>query len=217
MASFLHQGDCTLIPVNLEDPNEITELLRQRKICGWNYERSSIEQWNSEINDGTRSMFWITALIREDVVKAGHIALASTCSPPDPELADPDKSVMTISTFFILPEHRGLGLGRDTMDVVESLATREPYGAPHCRAIVVDTLDRRYWELDEEGWRGWWAKWGQPTPEKGRSNEDWYRRRGYIKFKERPKYTNDLKGNAQGGAEEGGRLLIASYLRKELQ
>ncbi|KAK3070902.1 hypothetical protein LTS18_014986 [Coniosporium uncinatum] len=105
------------------------------------------------------------------------------------------------------------------MDVLEALATQEPYGSRDCRAIAVDTLDRRYWELDGEEWRGWWVKWGQPTPERGRSNEDWYARRGYVKFKERPKYTNDFKGSAKGGAEEeqGGGLLIASFLRKELR
>jgi len=205
MTSPLHQGNCTLLPINLASIHETTELLRQRKICGWHYDHSCIDQWHLETQNKTRSMFWITTASHEDAVmiKAGHIALAS-----DPDLAATDKSSMTISTFFILPEHRSRGLGNDAMDAVEALATREPYGSVDCRAIVVDTLDRRYWELDGEECRWWWGRWGKVAPERGRSGEDWYRRRGDVKVKGGLKYEDGL---------EGGGLLMASYLRKQLR
>lgn len=139
---------------------------------------------------------------------AGHISLDSTAEPPDAELAREDRSIMSVSTFFILPEHRTGGLGRAAMDLVEILATQEPYGSLQCHTLALTTLSRRYTHEDSPEGRGVWKQFGiEPPPF---SNVDWYQKLGYVGWKEEPRYhTQTLHGTYID--------LIALFMRKRLR
>ncbi len=195
-------------PMNLYDQAEFEELLQQRIICGWNDKPAYIIRWREMMDSKQKSLFWIN--LPDTKTRVGHISLDSSTDPPDLELANPDKSVLTIATFFILPEHRSAGLGRLAMDVMEDWATKEPYGSPNCKAIAVNTLDRRYTESDSEEWRIWAKLRPIQLPPKGRSTEDWYARRGYVKWKEEPRYPEKTLDGQDI-------LLNAVFLRKYLR
>lgn len=205
--------------MDLHNPDEFDELLRQRIACGWSKDRSDVEAWRDAADEGTMSPFWITTATTTTTTSAddgsnagpavGHIALVSAARPPDLELANPDKSVLMISTLFVMPAHRGGGLARAAVRVVEGLARTEPYGSPACRAVTLHTLSRRYSEDDGEDWRGIFERMGQEPPPKGPSVEDWYARMGYVKWKEEPRYHDKLLDGTEV-------MLIASFLRKDL-
>jgi GNAT superfamily N-acetyltransferase len=206
---------CELIPINLHNESEFEELRQQRVICGWNFDQKQIEGWRDAMSQSFKSMFWITipsiensASSSKEIQRAGHISLDSVSEPPDLELANPDKSVLTIATFFIYPDHRGGGLGRTAMTLLESYATKEPYGSTNCKIIAINTLDKRYWEDDE--WRTMWKGHGRDAPVRGTSNEAWYERMGYVKWKSEPRYQQRTEAGEPA-------LLIASFLRKKLQ
>ncbi|KAK1770203.1 hypothetical protein QBC33DRAFT_530407 [Phialemonium atrogriseum] len=203
---------CLLVPMDLHNPAEFDEFLRQRISCGWDKEVEIIEGCRKRMDDKTKFLFWIVpAELAESPGTsrfAGHISLQTTAHPPDLELANPDKTVLMISTFFILPEYRRGGLGRAAVQALEERARVEPYGSPACRALALTALSRRYTEDDE--WRGFYAERGMEAPDKGSSIEDWYTRMGYVKWKEEPRYRDKL----QDGTEI---VLLASFLRKELR
>jgi GNAT superfamily N-acetyltransferase len=112
---------------------------------------------------------------------AGHISLDSISEYDDPkhELARPDKSLLTISTFFVLPEFQGRGLGSQAMSQVERLARLEPYGHPRCSAIAIMSLSYRY--VEDAVLRARYIEWTGETPS---SYERWYARMGYVKWAE---------------------------------
>jgi GNAT superfamily N-acetyltransferase len=104
---------------------------------------------------------------------------------------------MVLATLFILPEHRGKGLAGAAVRAMEGMAKIEPYGWKECKAMTLNTLARKY--VEDEEWRrvGKWPyeNMGAPLPERGMSNEDWYVRMGYVKWKEVPLYrTKDRDG-----------------------
>ncbi|KAH7120268.1 hypothetical protein B0J13DRAFT_457336 [Dactylonectria estremocensis] len=187
---------CRLEPMDLHDPDEFSELLRQRTLCGWNKDPSKIEQWRDEMANKTKSLFWIVPTHLTGVPPpqryVGHIALCSISE--DLELANPDKSVFTFDTLFILPEHRGGGLGRAAIQALEACAREEPYGSPNCKAMTVKTISRKYREDDEcrDIYMRLNSRRGMGPPEKGTSQEDWYARMGYVKWKEEPGYWTTL-------------------------
>ncbi|ROV98156.1 hypothetical protein VPNG_08593 [Cytospora leucostoma] len=174
---------CILEPIDLLEQAQADELLRQRKICGWSDTPEYIAKWKSAIDRKAKSLFWIRRAPQPDL-RIGHISLDSEAHPPDLELANPiDKSVLTINTLFILPEHRGGGIGRAAIEALEKVATVEPYGSRNCRTVALTTLSRRYGEDDE--WRAIYEKLvGVEAPKRGKANEDWYTRMGYVKWKD---------------------------------
>jgi len=207
---------CELVPINLHDEDEFEELRQQRIICGWNFDAQIIEGWRKAMSRKTKSMFWITLPSAEGstnsitkVQRVGHISLDSVSEPPDLDLANPDKSVLTIATFFIYPARRGGGLGRTAMTVLEGFATKELYGSPNCKMIAINTLDKRY--TDDDEWRTMWKRLGRKdAPAKGSSSESWYERMGYVKWKDEPRYQQQMP--------DGEKVkLIASFLRKKVQ
>ena len=111
----------------------------------------------------------------------GHISLDSISEYEDPkqELARPDKSLLTISTFFVLPEFQGQGLGGQAMRQAENLAREEPYGHPRCSAIAIMSLSCQY--AEDPILRARFIEWTGKTPS---SYERWYARMGYVKWKE---------------------------------
>lgn len=201
------RAECTLNPIDLYSPAEFDALTRQRIACGWNHQPAVLLEWRSQIDSGLKSLFWIATT---DDPRAGHISLDSVADDGDPELARADRRVMTVATFFIKQQHRKRGVGGAAMDAVEDMATKEPYGSKECREIALTTLSRKYTEDDSDEWGGMWERWGSKRPPKGTSNEDWYTRRGYVKWKEAPKYEHTMVNGEET-------KLVAVYLRKELR
>jgi GNAT superfamily N-acetyltransferase len=175
---------CQLRPIELNDQEQYRHLQAQRKECGWYYEDVYLRRWREAAVVGTKCLFWIITSppdAGQPTMIAGHISLDAFSESEDPqhELARPDKSLLTISTFFVLPEFRGGGIGRQAMSQVEQLAKVEPYGHPSCSAIAIMSLSCRY--VEDPVLRGRYIEWTGETPS---SYERWYSRMGYVKWKE---------------------------------
>ena len=175
--------------IDLHQLQEVDALILQRKICGWDYSEKVIAKWRTSADKNLKTIFWIV-LPDKYGTKAGHISLASKAEPHDPDLAQEDRSVMTISTFFILPEHRSRGIGRKVMDLIEEMATSDPYGSPKCKAIAIDTLSKSYYDPSHPMWPDM-----REALEKQPSNQLWYERRGYVPFKVTPRYQQSIYGD----------------------
>ncbi|ROV93910.1 hypothetical protein VSDG_06288 [Cytospora chrysosperma] len=198
------QPKCTLEPMNLHEQAQADELLRQRQLCGWDNTPQFIAKFRDAMDARVKSLFWIRPTSRPEL-RVGHISLDSEAHPPNLELANPnDKSVLTIATFYILPEHRGGGIGRAAVESLEKWATAEPYGSSNCKTVALTTISRKYAEDDEM--RAEYRRMAgvEPVP-KGASNEDWYLRMGYTKWMETPLYPGP-----------DGYKFLAAYLRKRI-
>ncbi|KAK0610858.1 hypothetical protein B0T14DRAFT_500066 [Immersiella caudata] len=182
----------TLEPIHLHNKADFTELQRQRILCGWNHSSSALEAWRAANDAHTQAMFWIVPASSSTLPApqryAGHIAMSRITYDNDNGIDGvlPDLKAMNLSTLFILPQHRGKGLASTAVRAIEDTAKIEPYGWPECRAMTLNTLARRYVEEDE--WRAVaeipHRLLGTELPQKGTSNEDWYGRMGYVKWKE---------------------------------
>jgi GNAT superfamily N-acetyltransferase len=210
---------CTLKPLDLNDPTQYEELRLQRVQCGWFYQPEKLDVWRREMEAKTKALFWI--MLPADLLNgssndeqhqprcAGHISLDSDKDPPDHELANPDKSVLEISTMYILPRYRRFGLATSATLQLERWAKTEPFGSPHCKAVTVNTLSKRYLQDDSEEWRGVLERLGMRDDDMSWSREEWYERLGFVKFKEQAVYEERLVD---------GRVvkLWASFMRKEI-
>lgn len=175
---------CQLQSIDLDDQNQLQRLQSQRKACGWYYEDDHLSRWREAAVAGIKCLFWIMAspsTTDQSAAIAGHISLDSISEYEDPkqELARPDKSLLTISTFFVLPEFQGQGLGGQAMRQAENLAREEPYGHPRCSAIAIMSLSCQY--AEDPILRARFIEWTGKTPS---SYERWYARMGYVKWKE---------------------------------
>ncbi len=189
-------NDIALEPMDLHDAVQFTELQRQRILCGWDHSTSVLESWRAANDAKAQAMFWVVppSLTQSPSPQryAGHIAMSKKTYDNHDGVDDvlPDMTVMNLATLFILPEHRGRGLAKSAVRALEGLARVEPYGWPGCKAMTLNTLARRYVEEDE--WRAIAAephrRMGTELPAKGTSNEDWYARMGYVKWKEMELY-----------------------------
>ncbi|KAJ5579785.1 uncharacterized protein N7459_005770 [Penicillium hispanicum] len=180
---------CRLEPVDLQDPEQFTEIREQRLICGWDHEAHTLQQWQEKQAEGLKNLFWIMIPVNGDAdqsTRAGHIALDAYTHPPVPDLARADRSILTIHSFFILPVYRAGGLGRHVMGLLEEMATQEPYGSPNCRFITLCGLSKRHVYDERPEWRGVWARLGQSPP--SFSIQEWYEKLGYESWKEAPVY-----------------------------
>ncbi|RHZ51512.1 hypothetical protein CDV55_101334 [Aspergillus turcosus] len=206
---------CTLVPINLHNPDEYAELQAQRLQCGWDAEDTKLLAWREKQDQNLKSFFWITIPApstpgehadkqAEDKpsIRAGHISLDAYADPPDPELACADKSILTIQTFFTLPEYRGNGLGNKAMDLVEEMASQEP-----CRFVTVNAMSRRYFYEDFPEKEALWETWAENPPVM--CNVDWYSRRGYEYWKSEPRYREKLKNGEEV-------MIVADFLRKAI-
>ncbi|EEA27371.1 conserved hypothetical protein [Talaromyces marneffei ATCC 18224] len=217
----------SLVPINLNDSAQHAEFKQQRVVCGWDYSDEALQMFIENQEKRLKSLFWI--MIQQKVqangkqenagnavspsptlftIRAGHISLDSYTEPADPEIALEDRSIMTVQTFFILPEYRTGGVGRAAMDLVEVLVMQEPYGSPHCHTLALTTVSKKHIEIDTPGWRGIWKKCGLDVPPF--SNEIWYEKLGYVYWKEEPRYS-------AVGLDGSPLHIIASFMRKKLR
>lgn len=173
---------CDLRLIDLNNEEEYRLLQAQRKQCGWHYEDAYLNNWRDQAVTGIKCLFWITTpspVANASPVFAGHISLESASDDPQHELARADKSLLTISTFFVLPEFRAKGIGRQAMVQLESLARSEPFGSPRCAAITIMALSCRY--VEDSAMKALYVEW---TGEEPMSYERWYAKMGYKKWKE---------------------------------
>lgn len=208
---------CTLEPMDLADPYQFGELRRQRAACGWSFEVETLESWRAAMAAKTRALFWITIPINSEEPskdsspsnRVGHISLVSEQEPPNYEMAKPDKSIMELSTLYILPEYRRMGLATAAVVQVERWAKCEPYGSPNCKALTAYTISKRYTEEDGEQWRGLFLKRGIPPPDRGWSTEAWYQGMGYVTWKEEYVWNEQLL--------DGTKVkIMAAFMRKDM-
>ncbi|THC98676.1 hypothetical protein EYZ11_001879 [Aspergillus tanneri] len=205
-----------LVPINLHNPSEYKELQQQRVICGWSFSDNTLNSYREKQDQKLKSFFWITIATPEpssttadpSIIRAGHISLDSYADPPDPELAAADRSVLTIQNLFVLHEYRKGGVAHVAMDMVEDMASREPYGSTDCRFVTVNTMSKKYVYQEGPEWRGLWDQIGETRPTF--SVQDWYERRGYVLWKEEERY--DCV--ALDGREV---KIVAAFLRKQVR
>lgn len=214
------------MPIDLKDASEFQELQRHRVTCGWDHEEEKISFWREKQKERLKSLFWITMpdtfaegstsklstrsgsyCDTSACIRAGHISLDAYCDPPDTELASADKSNLTIQTFFILPQYQSIGLGRQAMDLLELMATKEPFGSRGCKYVTLNTLSKKYLYNNDPQWR--WLRDFQKIDPRTFSNQEWYERRGYIEWKEEPRYIERLPDGSPV-------RLVAAFLRKEM-
>ncbi|KAH8424956.1 uncharacterized protein LDX57_002702 [Aspergillus melleus] len=198
-------SQCRLEPINLNDPDHFNEVRRHRLVCGWDHEPSTLEKWKLKQNEGLKNFFWITMpnsscnLHRNSdsdsdssqntpTIRIGHISLDAYSDPPDPELSRADKSILAIQTFFVLPEYRSLRVGARALALAEELARREP----NCRVIALTALSKRYMYDEGLDGKGLWERIDEEMPPG--SIQEWYEKKGYVGWKEEPRYETELKG-----------------------
>lgn len=202
-------AEIKLTPTDLHNASEFTEFQEQRVKCGWDFTAEHIAAQRQKVDEKLKSLFWIS--LGADTLRVGHVSLDAYASPPDPELARRDKSIMTIQSFFILEEHRARGLGGRVMDLMEDMATREPYGSPKCEIIAINTMSEACRERNLERWIGLWKSRGMERPEWSFwSKEKWYAKRGYVGWKEEVRYFDQF-------SEATAPTLEAVFMRKVLK
>jgi GNAT superfamily N-acetyltransferase len=205
-------------PIDLHDEDHFSELQRQRVLCGWNHSTSALEAWREANDAHTQAMFWIVpasfSALPVPQRYAGHVAMYKATYDNQDGIDDalPELTAMNLSTLFILPEFRGKGLASAAVRAMEATAKIEPYGWPECKLMTLNTLARKYIEEDE--WRAVaeisFLLDGMELPPKGTSNEDWYVRMGYVKWKE-------VSGMYPGKSQDGSEFrFAASFLWKKL-
>ena len=115
ISSLLTTKSLSLVPINLNDPDEHAEFKRQRVVCGWDYSDEALEKFIRKQEKKLKSLFWIMVQqkVRTDdsfsvaqdanghtadddnlspsstlfTIRAGHISLDSYTEPADPEVA----------------------------------------------------------------------------------------------------------------------------------
>ncbi|KPM39858.1 hypothetical protein AK830_g6699 [Neonectria ditissima] len=175
-----------LIPWDPNSSKHVDMLLQQREDCGWDSEK--IPLWQEMQISGLKCIFWIekaplqdtSASIRgisrrptqEQFYPVGHISLDSINPGTDVFNLDlPSKGVYWIKTFYVSKALRSKGIGRASMDVVESMAVDKPLCA---RTLALDTVHK------DTGIALAIAATGEPPK---MTNQGWYERRGYKLIK----------------------------------
>lgn len=169
-----------LEPMNLHNAIEFEELLRQRVICRWDCSRSDVETWRESADAHSISLFWIvpaaTFHLPTPQRLVGHIGVRKLPEAPYTEPEQADEPVQHLFHLFILPEHRLGGLGRKSVEALESWAQVPPYGSLEYKSMTLNAISRRYIEDDAEEWRPFYVRlcesMGIDHPVKGRGNED---------------------------------------------
>ncbi|KAK4698748.1 hypothetical protein P7C70_g7523, partial [Phenoliferia sp. Uapishka_3] len=206
-------------------PRDVAELERQRVLCGWGLEHVPV--WRDEVRRGDKGLFWIfpkpgfedkypvpddEPLNLEDgqgpahpdpsFRPLGHISLDWTDYMNDNSLANRDEGLLTLATFFILVSQHGRGLGNAAMDEAEALAASPVFAA---KFLTLNTMLGKNTASQE-----WNERVGIKYNPGARVNQNWYRKRGYVEYKEEPRYhfTNPGTGVSQ--------VLEAVFMKRDL-
>ncbi|KAL2810150.1 hypothetical protein BJX63DRAFT_328827 [Aspergillus granulosus] len=185
---------CTLIPINLNNPSEYEELRNQRLACGWDHTPEKLALWQEKQAAGLKSFFWIATKVGSEssaspsestpTIRAGHISLDAYTEPPDPSVANSSKTNLTISSFFIMPQHRAAGLGSASMKLIESLAISAPYGSPNCESITLACISKKHYYDPVLA-----PHVRKVTPI---CNQEWYEKMGYVVWKVEPRHEDSI-------------------------
>ncbi|GAA5981436.1 hypothetical protein JCM10908_004108 [Rhodotorula pacifica] len=176
-----------------DDATEVAELRRQRVLCGWGLEK--VDLWLKQVQRGVKNLYWIYVDPQPPIAEFEPLNLEPTKygpPPPDPtfapighvsldwedyegeiELADKERGILTLATFFILGSLQGSGLGNLVMREMEKMAASPELDAS---VLTLNTLDGNVGRDP-----AFWARLG--VPYKTRINEDWYARLGYTPFR----------------------------------
>jgi GNAT superfamily N-acetyltransferase len=209
MGIQLPSSKCYLVPIDLHNESQFNEIRRQRIICGWDSVLQTLQDWKGKEN--IKRLFWITIpqpSAGNETIRAGHISLDASSGLLEPDIAPENRTELSISSFFILPEYRSLGLGKRAVKLVENVATTERFGNPRCRFITLTALSKRYVYDEAPEWRGVWAKLGLSPP--SFSIQKWYEGLGYVAWKEEPI-------TEEKGIDGQVILLWEAFMRKDLQ
>lgn len=178
--------ECHLELMDLTKEEEFTELARQRRICGWDFDIPTINLWKSQPE--LKKLFWIMLPDPEagsNPIRAGHISLGPSQGFLEPGLLQEDEIDLTLGSFFILPDYRARKLGRCVVQLLEDEAVKKPHGDPRCRYLTLSALSKRY--VYESLARIAYAKTGMPKPPF--SIQEWYEKLGYVTQREVPLYS----------------------------
>ncbi|KAL8286304.1 hypothetical protein RQP46_004792 [Phenoliferia psychrophenolica] len=184
---------------------DVEELKRQRVLCGWGL--PDVEGWREEVRRGDKGLYWIFAkpehaaeypvpdeerlnLGGEELGPKhpdpsfrplGHISLDYTDYMGDQTLANREEGRVTLASFFILTSQQGRGLGNAAMDEVEYLAASPPFEA---KTITLNTMLGKN-QADPKWHESIASVWIPGS----RVNQSWYTKRGYVPYKEEPRYS----------------------------
>ncbi|KAJ5776346.1 uncharacterized protein N7511_001357 [Penicillium nucicola] len=200
---------CYLEPVDLHKEDQFHEMRRQRTICGWDSDPQTLQRWKETHN--TKRLFWIILPhlnAGNETIHTGHISLDASSGLLEPNLAPENRTELSISSFFILPEYRALGLGKQAVKLIENMATTEQFGNPRCRYITLTALSKRYVYDEAPEWRGVWARLGLCPP--SFSIQEWYESLGYVAWKEEPI-------TEEKGTDGQVILLWEAFMKKDLR
>ncbi|KAJ5316882.1 hypothetical protein PENANT_c016G06490 [Penicillium antarcticum] len=200
---------CSLEPIDLQNEDQFNEMRRQRLICGWDSNLQTLQSWKEK--DKIKRLFWITIphpSIGSNTIRTGHISLDASSGLLEPDIAPENRTELSISSFFILPEYRSLGLGKRAVNLVEQMATTERFGNPNCRFITLTALSKRYIYNKAPEWQGVWARLGLSPP--SFSIQEWYESLGYVAWKEEPI-------TEEKGIDGQIILLWEAFMKKDLQ
>ncbi|CAG7960827.1 unnamed protein product [Penicillium olsonii] len=204
-----------LIPWDAESQAHREWLVKQRIECGWHKEKVEVT-WRSQQLKGQKCIFWIqkledTALTlnaaprqptQETFIPIGHVSLDSY--NPEIECLDleiPAEGVFWIKTFYISRSIQGQGIGRATMDYVESMAVRKPLLA---KTLMLDTVQK-----DDQMQEDFAIATFGSVPKS--TNQEWYARRGYRLIK--------TIQNFYRHADKNGRVwdIRTVFMRKDIE
>lgn len=227
-----------LFPMNLESAAERDVLYHQRIICGWAEDKISLWQESVAAGERSFFWIGVAETTKlpqpaktddssiarisksgsdgtsRSILGIGHVALDRVDHPPtgpgfENSGSDLSETALGINSLFVLPAYTGLGIGAFAMDTCERLARELPYGSPSCRAIHINTLSSRYYSPGgTEGPKGM-GIWKLLGREAKRSQLPWYIRRGYVPYKESPRYFDQTLDGTKFA-------FFAVFMRKEL-
>ncbi|GAA5842426.1 hypothetical protein JCM5353_006769 [Sporobolomyces roseus] len=193
------------LPFDPDNKIQLETLTQQRILCGWAEEY--IETWREQARRKAKGLYWVFPADTEAARKRlrslpdqesfnrtsglgppaphaefrplGHASLDWEDYDGDESLANKEKGICTIATFYILPSQQGLGLGNVVMKGLEEKALEA--GA---KEITLNTLCGIAGATPEL-----WESIGvEYKKDEVRLNEFWYERLGYKAYKREPRY-----------------------------
>ncbi|GKZ29561.1 hypothetical protein AbraIFM66950_005399 [Aspergillus brasiliensis] len=188
-------SEVALIPWDPLSESHRLLLFKQRVECSWDMEKVE-EIWRNEQIRGDKCIYWIVLpaadFVGEKHEKLFDTAVSINAAPRQPtqakfipighisvdsknkkaerlDLDIPSEKVFWITSFFVLPQHQGKGIGRAAMTEIERIAIQEPLCA---KTLMLDTVERGD-QIREEFAIATYGRVPKVT------NQEWYGRLGY--------------------------------------